>query len=122
MSNLFFILIFVPTMKTRISHIFFSYSLLLSILLPISISFAHSLHKHNHNFCTATDEQHIHNEHINCSVFHYFSQTNYQKSTFNFVLFTPQYHSFKPVYFSLFFKSLNPNSFSIRGPPTLMFF
>jgi len=109
-------------MNKKLTKIVFSFVLTLSILLPLGISFAHSLHKHNHNFCTATDEQHIHNEHINCSVFHYFSQTNYQKSTFNFVLFTPQYYTFKPVYFNLFFKSINPKSFSIRGPPTFMFF
>lgn len=104
-------------MNQKLKKNIFSFTLMLSILLPMGISFVHSLQRHDHNFCTAVDEHHIHHKHSNCSNFHYFSQTNYQKSTFNFELFTPESNSFKPVYFSLFFKSLHPNSFLIRGPP-----
>ena len=109
-------------MSKKLKNIFFSSILVLSILLPMGISLAHSTYKHEHNFCTATDEHHIHHEQFNCSVFHYFSQTNYYKIEFHFELIIPQFHSIKRVYVKSFFKYLDPNSFLIRGPPPSLYF
>ena len=49
--------------------------LLLSLMLPIGIGFAHAFHNHDNNICLAVDENHIHQEKTDCDQLHYFNQT-----------------------------------------------
>ncbi len=104
-------------MKRKILHITFSISLIVSILLPLTISFSHTLENHEHKVCKAKNEHHIHIQHMDCSFYHYYSnyQTNVSIAKFiiDLPIFIEQENNF--VQTSLF--SLNNCSLFNRGPP-----
>ena len=105
-------------MKKQIFPFIASFVLIVSVLLPISISFAHALHKHEHKVCTATSEHHIHKKNIDCSYFHYLSPVQTTPTTYTFEIFEAT-TTFENLVFNETFHFTNKlNVFTVRGPPT----
>jgi hypothetical protein len=85
--------------------------------MPITVQTVHALEKHEHTVCTATDIKHIHNQDIDCSIFHFQLQqdtfdfsTNY---TFvNFQVITQKVDTYTPSSYHTYLISK-----SSRGPP-----
>ena len=94
-------------MKTHYRHRIFALLLLLVIVVPITIQTVHAFEKHEHTVCSAKDIKHIHNQDIDCSVFHFQLQqdifefstdyefVNFQSVTQSFDNYTPlEYHTY----------------------------
>ncbi len=104
-------------MKKQIFRFIASFVLIVSILLPIGISFTHALNKHEHKVCTATSEHHIHKKNINCSYFHYLSPIQTTPSFYTFE-FYETIATFEVLLVNENFHFNNDIShFSVRGPP-----
>ena len=90
------------------------FSLLFSFFLPSIVKIAHH---HEHFFCTAHNENHIHKYHENCVI------CNFQYSTFLNEKFW--YKEFKtalngfynPVFISCNYRDISKFSFLLRAPP-----
>ena len=57
-------------MIKTIIHKIISLSVVLTLLLPIGIQFAHSFEKHEHLVCDLVDIEHIHEQELDCSFCH----------------------------------------------------
>ena len=104
-------------MKTHFTHRIFALLLLLVIVVPITIQTVHAFEKHEHTVCTATDIKHIHNQDIDCSVFHFqIQQDVFDFSTgyelVNFIIVTQKFNNYSPSKYHTYLISK-----SSRGPP-----
>ncbi len=97
----------------------FSITLTINLLLPLGIGFAHAFHNHDDKVCLATTEKHIHQEKIDCSFFHYFSQTNYTPYPVSFELTTPTFQPKANYKLSTLHFTKNIGIISSRGPPQI---
>ncbi len=57
-------------MIKTILHKIISLVVLATLLLPIGIQFAHSFEEHEHIVCNSVDNQHIHEQELDCSFCH----------------------------------------------------
>lgn len=104
-------------MKTHHTHRIFALLLLLVIIVPITIQTVHAFENHEHTVCTATDIKHIHNQDIDCSVFHFQIQLNiFDFSTdyefINFPIVDQNFDNYTPSTYHTYLISK-----SSRGPP-----
>lgn len=106
-------------MKKQAVKYLFSIALVVSILLPLGIGFAHAFHNHDNIICLASAEQHIHQEQIDCSFFHYFSQTNYDTPNCGFKIITPLFISITNYKLVAQYHPLKVGVLSSRGPPQI---
>ncbi len=104
-------------MKKQVFHFIASYILIVSLLLPISIGFAHALHKHEHKVCTAKSEHHFHTKNINCSYFHYIIPIQTAPTAFTFEVYEATTIFENLVVNENFHFANSINTFSVRGPP-----
>ncbi len=58
-------------MKTALIHRVLSILLLIITVAPITVQAAHAFEKHDHKVCQAVDVQHIHQQDIDCTFFHF---------------------------------------------------
>ena len=57
-------------MKNNYLHTVFAITLTLIVLFPFTIQALHAINKHEHQICTAKDVKHIHQQDLDCSIFH----------------------------------------------------
>lgn len=104
-------------MKNNYLHKFFAFTLVLIVLIPITVQAVHALDNHKHQICTAIDVKHIHQQDIDCSIFHQQIDNNSFDLSTNFEAYDPQliaceFDAYKePNYTS------DSNTKSSRGPP-----
>lgn len=67
-------------------HKIISLSVIFAFLLPIGIEFTHSFEKHEHIICNSIDNQHIHNQEIDCSFCHFHHNFSSTIVEYNFKL------------------------------------
>lgn len=110
-------------MRKQITNHIASFVLIVSLLLPIGISFSHALHRHEHVVCNATTEKHIHQQNIDCSYFHYISQVQTASPVYQYEIFSLFIPFENPVLVRSFYLFDKLTSFLVRGPPApLMLF
>ncbi len=63
-------------MKNKIAYSIFSILLSFIIVLPFAVQTLHALEGHEHTVCTAENEQHFHQQEVNCSVYHQIIEYN----------------------------------------------
>ncbi|SFD37934.1 hypothetical protein [Algibacter pectinivorans] len=110
-------------MKLFKEHIVFkllTVVLVLTLLIPAAVKFAHVFEHHNHKVCLGENSTHIHEVDLDCE-FQKFSITHHFKLTVEFIEF---FKTLTPTCnFNVTYKFLNnyrPLSFSLRGPPALV--
>ena len=57
-------------MKKNYLHRIFAFTLVLIVLFPFTVQAVHAIDYHEHKICTAKDVKHIHQQDIDCSIFH----------------------------------------------------
>ena len=77
-------------MKNNFLHRIFALTLVLIVLFPFTIQAVHALDNHEHQICTAKNVKHIHQQDIDCSMFHQQIDNNYIDLSTNFEAYTPQ--------------------------------
>lgn len=87
------------------------------VFFPYTIQAVHAIDNHKHKICTAKDVKHIHQQNIDCSIFHQQINNN------SFDLFT-EFEEYYPLHIDCNFdvyKQLNytgnNNTKSSRAPP-----
>ncbi|KAA5821966.1 hypothetical protein FPF71_15790 [Algibacter amylolyticus] len=110
-------------MKLIKEHIVFrllTIVLVLTLLIPAAVKFAHVFEHHNHKVCLGEDRTHIHEVDLDCE-FQKFSITHHFQLPVEFIEF---FQTLSPTRtYNLTYKFLNnhrPLSFSLRGPPALV--
>ena len=63
-------------MKNNSLHRIFAFTLVLIVLFPFTVQAIHALDDHEHQICTAKDVKHIHQQELDCSIFHQQIDTN----------------------------------------------
>ena len=51
-------------------HRILAFTLALIVLFPFTVQAVHALDNHEHQICTAKNVKHIHQENLDCSIFH----------------------------------------------------
>lgn len=106
-------------MRKQITNHIASFVLIVSLLLPIGISFSHALHNHEHADCNAKNEKHIHKQSIDCSYFHYISQVQTASQVYQYELFSSFIPFENPVLVLSFYYFDKLTAFLVRGPPAI---
>jgi len=57
-------------LKNNYLYRIFAFTLVLIVLFPFTVQAIHALDNHEHQICTAKDVKHIHQQNIDCSIFH----------------------------------------------------
>lgn len=107
--------------KSNILAISCSLLLVITLLLPIGVSFAHSLNKHkHHNICKSSSEKHLHQLEASCILLKFKPSTAYSlsKFTFKFIPFKVPQQAPNSIYY--FISDFNTLPFSLRAPPNLV--
>ena len=63
-------------MKNKHLHRIFALTLTLIVLFPFTLQALHVIENHEHQICTAKDVKHIHQQNIDCSIYHKQITTN----------------------------------------------
>lgn len=99
-----------------------SFILVLGILLPLIIGFAHVFHGHEHDICRAKTEQHIHSKKIDCLNSHYFTDIQYKDDLNYLKVFVSEHFRTAPTQLnSLLYLRFVSFNFE-RGPPSFNIF
>ena len=104
-------------MKIKTPNIIISFALIVSLLLPIGISFLHTLHLHKNKNCIATAEKHIHSKKIDCSSLHYLTSIEYLNHDYSFTPVISVFIHSKLIFTKSFYSLSKNSSFLVRGPP-----
>jgi hypothetical protein len=104
-------------LKKNYLHRIFALTLVLIVLFPFTIQAVHAIENHEHQICTAKDVKHIHQQDIDCSIFHQQIDNNSFDLSTNFEAYYPQliaceFDAYKEPYYTG-----NTNTKSSRGPP-----
>lgn len=94
--------------------------LLIAIMLPTAVKFAHVFENHKHEVCTNPSDSHFHEIEVDCEFYKFNLNTVFALKTNILKFFTPQTHfkiSTSQYYFISDFQRL---PFSLRGPPVLI--
>lgn len=104
-------------MKNNYLNRIFALTLVLIVLFPFTIQAVHALDNHEHQICTAKNVKHIHQQDIDCSIFHQQIDNNSFDLSTDFEEYIPQlnYRSFD-VYKDTHYSGNNYTKPS-RAPP-----
>jgi hypothetical protein len=105
--------------KDTFQNKFLSLILAFSLLLPMVMSFSHSLHEHDQVVCMAENENHIHTQAFDCDHEHFFSPGGiYDQPTLTRKVNLE--HDPNRVFGVISFKYLSfTPTCSLRGPPMI---
>jgi len=83
-------------LKKNYLHRIFAFTLVLIVLFPFTVQAIHAIDNHEHQVCTAKDVKHIHQQEVDCSIFHQQIDNNSFDLSTNFEAFDPQisHHDF----------------------------
>jgi len=104
-------------MKKEIRHRLWAWVLLVNLIYPIAVNFAHSFSKHNLNHKTAL----VKIDKVidaSCAIFHYIHNYNTPLNTNTFTLETPEEEISQAEFFISDFKIFALFSKNLRAPPT----
>ncbi len=94
-----------------------SVGIVIILLFPIGLQLFHTLENHEHKICDAKNVQHLHEQKIDCSIYHFQLNTTALISDFKINIYSPLKHISSPfsikeeiIEFTLFYKSS-------RAPP-----
>jgi hypothetical protein len=103
-------------MKKEFRHRLWAWVLLVSLVYPVALNFAHSFAKHNLNHPTAQVQIDKVND-ISCAVFHYIHNYNVPLDKAIFELKVPEQEIFHIAFLQFGFSKTTPTSISLRAPP-----
>ncbi len=103
-------------MKKTFKQQFWAWVLLISLVYPIAVNFAHSFSKHKLNHVTALAQIGTASD-ISCAVFHYIHNYNTPLNTNTFTLKTPAEEISQATFFSFGVKTFTFFSKNLRAPP-----
>ena len=103
-------------MKKEFRHRLWAWVLLISLVYPIAVNFAHSFAKHNLSQPTALIQIDKVND-ISCAIFHYIHNYNVPLDKDTFELKIPEQEIFHIKFLSYGFSKTTPISISLRAPP-----
>ena len=105
--------------KTQ-QHIAFKFTtllLVLTLLMPSAVKFAHIFSHHEHEVCEGESKTHLHTLDVDCTFYKFNLNNQYTFSiqSFNFFVLEDNYQDIFTEY--LFLDSFQTLHFSLRGPP-----
>jgi len=103
-------------MKNEFRHRLWAWVLLISLVYPITVNFAHSFVKHNLNHPTTLTQINKVSG-VSCAVFHYIHNYNVPLDKDTFELKIPEQEIFHIEFLSFGFSKTTPTSISLRAPP-----
>ena len=77
-------------LKNNYLHRIFAFILALIVLFPFTVQAMHALENHEHEICNAKDVKHIHQQDVDCSVYHLQVQQNSFDFSSTFDLYNPK--------------------------------
>jgi hypothetical protein len=95
----------------------FLFTLVLIVLFPFAAQAAHAMGNHEHKICTAKDVKHIHQQDIDCSIFHQQIDTNSFDLSSDFETYYPQLFDRNFDVYQRAIYSRNNLTKSSRAPP-----
>jgi hypothetical protein len=107
-------------MKLNIPHILISITLIACLLIPLSIGTFHAINSHEHDVCSASNEQHLHKQNLTCSHLFYISNTKIENKDLDFHLYIPSFYQSIEYNLKSSFSSYMNSTPLDRGPPDFM--
>jgi len=104
-------------------HIIFKLATLIivvSILVPTAVKFAHVFSHHKHQVCKEGNKTHIHKVDLDCEFHKFQLNKNFTFNKLAFTLFSPQEKPIEIVSQYQFISEYQHLQFSLRGPPSLV--